>query len=214
MGITVATTDLPIKTFCAWQTAIDKASDGGITWHPAWNDFWQFLADNGQCPDDGRLACDTESIGYVPGNTFWIGSYAKARPTYEECPLAVKYVADGVLNEQAALRLAYVDADIHLVRNEFEKLEVETADKTPGFRREAFNALVESLEADYGIVPIWLGDPNRWQIAKWSSEIWQEYLDSQREPDDDDEVDEFEGDPRNHMVLNLSRVGLARHALR
>lgn len=211
MGITVATTDLPIVTFCAWQTALHKASDEGIAWHPGWNDLWTFLADNGPCPDGGRLACESKSLGYVPGNTFWIGTYAKERPTFAECPIAVKAVADGVLNEQAALRLAYVDADIDIVRNEFEKLDLETVDKTPGFRREAFNALVESLEADYEIVPI--ADPNRWQIAKWSTEIWQEYMDSQKEPDDD-EVDEFEGDPRNSMVLNLSRVGLARHALR
>lgn len=192
---TATTTDLPIATYCTWQSARDKATNHGIPFHPAWSDFWVFLEDNGPCPEGSRFVCESETAGYVPGNSYWSHG-GRFKRSYDDCALAIRFVKTGVLSEANAIRLACLDADIEVVQNAVDALDAETQHRAAVDRRKAFAVLVDTLESNYTLVPF--GEPTRWQIRAEARRILDENMerDRERNPGMVQEEGDFDGDPR------------------
>ncbi len=192
MTITATQTDLPIATYCTWQTARDRAADTGIPFHPAWSDFWVFLEDNGPCPEGSRFVCESETVGYVPGNSYWANG-GRFKRSYDDCAIAIRFVKIGVLSEANAIRLACIDADIEIVKNAVAVLDAETLLESAVNRRKAFAALVDTLERTYTLVPF--GEPTRWQIRAEARRIFDENIEHEREKNPG-RAGDFDGDPR------------------
>jgi hypothetical protein len=180
MGTTAPETELPIATYAAWDKVRKRAADEHIPFHPPWNDFWAFLAELGQCHDGSHLYAMSMNIGFVPGNVYWMGG-SKWPNSYEGCPVALGLLKAELIDETVALRLAWIDADVEIVRSAVKELDAATADKERSARAEAFLALVTSLERLHGKVPA--GEPNRWQIHNEKAAIKRENRESGRDGD-------------------------------
>ncbi len=172
MGNTVTQTELPISTYCAWESARSRARIQGIHFHPAWNDFWVFFADVGECPDDCKLRYESASAGFVPGNCDWNGG--KFARSFAECPVAVTYLKNKLINEETAFTIAALDVKIETVIQRFKLLDLETTGESAAKRRKFIAGLVKDFVHWHGVVPV--GEINRWEIRREAALIRRENI--------------------------------------
>jgi hypothetical protein len=191
-----------IPTFCAWQQAQEAAATEGLRFHPAWAaDFWQFVADLGQCPDEGELVCTSHFFGYTPGNCSWTGMGIDEFPlSYEDCPVSVGFLKAGLITEKAAIHIAMLDMDPESCRQTFKELDASTAGQSQEARVAAVAATLKSLIKANGLVP--KGNPNRWQIYNQCRQ-YRAINNAARRDECTEQLPEFAGDPRCRRGLEF-----------